>query len=72
MKLGYSELRDRIAGCWQGKNAGGALGAPLECKRGKVDVIVVKPISRFARNTIDCIKITRMLRELNVDVYFEE
>lgn len=43
-----------------------------QCKRGKVDVIVVKPISRFARNTIDCIKITRMLRELNVDVYFEE
>ena len=38
MKLGYSELRDRIAGCWQGKNAGGALGAPLECKRGKVNV----------------------------------
>lgn len=38
MKLGYGELRDKIAGCWQGKNAGGALGAPLECKRGKVDV----------------------------------
>ena len=38
MKLGYNELRDRIAGCWQGKNAGGALGAPLECKRGSVDV----------------------------------
>ena len=38
MKLGYNELRNKIAGCWQGKNAGGALGAPLECKRGLFDV----------------------------------
>ena len=43
-----------------------------QCKRGKVDMIIVKSISRFARNTLDCIKITRMLRELKVDVYFEE
>lgn len=40
-----------------------------QCKRGKVDMIIVKSISRFARNTLDCIKITRMLQ---VDVYFEE
>ena len=43
-----------------------------QCKRGKVDMIIVKSISRFARNTLDCLKITRMLRELKVDVYFEE
>lgn len=43
-----------------------------QCKRGKVDMIIVKSISRFARNTLDCIKITRMLREIKVDVYFEE
>ena len=43
-----------------------------QCKRGKVDMIIVKSISRFARNTVDCLKITRMLRELKVDVYFEE
>ena len=43
-----------------------------QCKRGKVDMIIVKSISRFARNTLDCLKITRMLRELTVDVYFEE
>ena len=27
-------------------------------------MIIVKSISRFARNTLDCIKITRMLREI--------
>lgn len=37
-----------------------------------IDMIIVKSISRFARNTLDCIKITRMLREIKVDVYFEE
>lgn len=42
------------------------------CKRGKVDMIIVKSISRFARNTLDCLKYTRMLKELGVDVYFEE
>ena len=43
-----------------------------QCKKGKVDMIITKSISRFARNTLDCIKITRMLREIGVDVYFEE
>lgn len=42
------------------------------CKNGKVDMIITKSISRFARNTLDCIKYTRMLKELNVDVFFEE
>ena len=43
-----------------------------QCRCGKVDMIIVKSISRFARNTLDCIRITRMLREIKVDVYFEE
>lgn len=42
------------------------------CKQGKVDMIICKSISRFARNTVDCLKYTRMLKELGVDVYFEE
>ena len=42
------------------------------CKRGKVDMIITKSISRFARNTVDCLKYTRMLKEIGVDVYFEE
>lgn len=41
-----------------------------QCKRGKVDMIIVKSISRFARNTLECILITRKLRDINVDVYF--
>lgn len=42
------------------------------CKQGKIDMIIVKSIARFARNTVDCLKFVRMLRDLNVDVYFEE
>lgn len=42
------------------------------CKQGKVDMIITKSVSRFARNTLDCLKYTRMLKELGVDVYFEE
>ena len=35
-------------------------------------MIIVKSIARFARNTVDCLKFVRMLRDLGVDVYFEE
>lgn len=42
------------------------------CKQGKVDMIITKSVARFARNTLDCLKHTRMLKEHNVDVYFEE
>lgn len=42
------------------------------CKRGKIDMIITKSISRFARNTVDCLKYVRMLKEIGVDVFFEE
>lgn len=42
------------------------------CKKGKVDLILVKSISRFARNTLDCITYIRMLKEHNVTVIFEK
>ena len=42
------------------------------CKRGKIDMIITKSISRFARNTVDCLKYIRMLRDMNIDVFFEE
>lgn len=42
------------------------------CKRGKVDMIITKSISRFARNTLDCLQYTRMLKKIGVDVFFEE
>lgn len=33
MKLEYPVYRDKVMGCWAGKNVGGVLGAPFECKR---------------------------------------
>ena len=42
------------------------------CKRHKIDMIITKSISRFSRSTLDCLKYIRILKELNVDVYFEE
>lgn len=42
------------------------------CKRHKIDMIITKSISRFSRNTLDCLKYIRILKEFNVDVYFEE
>ena len=43
-----------------------------KCKQGKIDMIITKSIARFARNTVDCLQHTRMLKDLGVDVYFEE
>ena len=42
------------------------------CKRGRIDMIITKSISRFARNTVDCLKYVRLLKDINVDVFFEE
>ena len=43
-----------------------------QCMKGKVDMVITKSISRFARNTVDCISWVRKLREKNVAVYFEK
>ena len=43
-----------------------------DCKSGKIDIIIAKSISRFARNTVDTLNTVRLLRELNIDVYFEK
>lgn len=42
------------------------------CKRKKIDLILTKSISRFARNTLDCLKYIRELKEQGIGVYFEE
>ncbi len=39
---------------------------------GKIDLILTKSISRFARNTVDCLSIVRELRKKNVNVWFEK
>ena len=41
------------------------------CRRGKVDMILIKSAHRFARNTVDALKTIRMLRNRNIDIYFE-
>lgn len=43
-----------------------------EAMASKIDMIVTKSISRFARNTLDCLKYIRQLKEKNIPVYFEK
>ena len=43
-----------------------------DAKAGKIDIILAKSTSRFARNTEDLLKYTRMLRDINVGVVFEK
>ena len=43
-----------------------------QCRRGKVDLVLVKSISRFARNTVDCLNYIRALRALGIAVIFEK
>ena len=43
-----------------------------DCRDGKIDMVITKSISRFARNTVTLLKTIRELKELKVDVYFEE
>ena len=42
------------------------------CKKHKIDLILTKSISRFARNTLDCIKYIRALKNLGIPVIFEK
>ena len=41
-----------------------------DCKNGKIDLILTKEVSRFARNTVDTLNYTRMLKEYDVGVFF--
>ena len=43
-----------------------------DCKSGKIDMIITKSISRFARNTLDCLKYIRQLKDMNIPVLFEK
>src|SRR5690625_1411184 len=43
-----------------------------DCEKGKIDFILTKSISRFARNTIDCLELVRKLMDLGVHIYFEK
>ena len=43
-----------------------------KCRQGKVDLVLVKSISRFARNTVDCLNYIRVLKSLGIAVIFEK
>ena len=43
-----------------------------ECRKGTVQMVITKSISRFARNTVTLLETVRELKTLGVDVYFEE
>lgn len=42
------------------------------CKRGHIDLIITKSLSRFARNTVDCLETVRLLKADGIGVYFEK
>lgn len=43
-----------------------------DCRKGKIDRIYTKSISRFARNTRDCLKNVRELKSLGISIFFEK
>ncbi len=43
-----------------------------DCLLGKIDMIITKSVSRFARNTLDCLATIRKLKEKNIAVFFEK
>lgn len=43
-----------------------------DCHKGKIDIVITKSISRFARNTVTLLQTVRELKSLGIDVYFEE
>ncbi len=43
-----------------------------DCRAGKIDIVITKSISRFARNTVTVLETVREFKNLGIDVYFEE
>ena len=43
-----------------------------DCRDGKIDMVLTKSVSRFARNTVTLLQTVRELKELGIDVFFEE
>lgn len=62
---------DGISGTYTAKR-GGFMQMIEDCRARKIDMILTKSISRFARNTVDCLNFTRELKELNIAVRFEK
>ena len=43
-----------------------------ECRRGHIDYVLTKSVSRFSRNTSDCLSLVRELLSYNIPIYFEK
>lgn len=43
-----------------------------DCERGKIDYIITKSLTRFARNTVDSLKTIRKLKNMGIGIYFEK
>ena len=43
-----------------------------DCEAGKIDIVLTKSISRFARNTVDLLETVRHLKELGIEIQFEK
>lgn len=43
-----------------------------DCNKGKIDLILTKSVSRFARNTVDSLEYVRKLKAMNIGIFFEE
>ncbi len=54
------------------KHRKGFLEMINDAMAGKIDLILIKSLSRFARNTVDCLSYIRKLAEVGVSVYFEK
>ena len=54
------------------KNRDGFNSLIADCDAGKIDIVLVKSIARFARKTLDLLNTVRHLRDIGVEVYFEK
>ena len=43
-----------------------------DCLSGKIDYIITKSVSRFARNTVECLEYVRSLKAQGIGIFFEE
>ena len=53
------------------RNRDGFNSLMADAEAGKIDIILVKSVQRFARNTVDALTATRRLKALGVSVFFE-
>lgn len=43
-----------------------------DCRKGKIDMVITKSVSRFSRNNLDCLQYVRELKERGIPILFEK